>query len=179
MSDVALLRYLAQTDDHIDQAIERLERQSATIETLRRAGRDTRAAEDLLSQFECTLKGAPLNVERSPVYSKHSAAEPRNQRSPFLANSRPWSVSTAHVCFTLPVPSSRTTTQPRSTARLTVATVSRKPRMGCHNSGWPPAASYSLYTKYRAATSAASIVFDGLFLPVAITKGLLTVTNHN
>jgi hypothetical protein len=58
MDRQTLLRYLAQTDDHIDQAIERLERQSATIERLRRAGRDTRAAEDLLSQFECTLRGA-------------------------------------------------------------------------------------------------------------------------
>jgi hypothetical protein len=48
---------LAQTDDHIYQATERLECHSRTIEQLKLAGHDTAAAEDLMARFERAIEG--------------------------------------------------------------------------------------------------------------------------
>lgn len=53
-----MLRHcLAQTDDHINQAIERLEGHSRTIEQLKFAGHDTTAAEELMARFERAIEG--------------------------------------------------------------------------------------------------------------------------
>ena len=60
-----LHHYLAQTDDHIDQVTERLERQSRIIEQLKRTGRATAAAEELTSLFEQTLEG--IRAERQRI----------------------------------------------------------------------------------------------------------------
>jgi len=56
--DRQMLRHcLAQTDDQIGQAIERLEGHSRTIEQLKFAGQDTRAAEELMARFERAIEG--------------------------------------------------------------------------------------------------------------------------
>jgi hypothetical protein len=57
--------YLAQTDDQIDQATERLERQSRIIERLKSGGRDTTADELLLACFERTLES--IRSERRSI----------------------------------------------------------------------------------------------------------------
>jgi len=51
-----LEQYLAQTDDHIDRATERLERLSRTAIQLKEAGRDAQIADELLTQFERSLQ---------------------------------------------------------------------------------------------------------------------------
>src|SRR5262249_20692052 len=94
------------------------------------------------------LRQAP---EGHPCYSCYSCYSCRAascgllpQRSAFLASSRPCSVSAAERCFALPTTSSRMTTQPRSTARLIVASASRNRRTGCQSAKLPPVASNSL-----------------------------------
>jgi hypothetical protein len=56
MKRSSLEQYLAQTDDHIDRATERLERLSRTAIQLKEAGRDTQMADELLTQFERSLQ---------------------------------------------------------------------------------------------------------------------------
>jgi len=51
-----LRQYLGQTDDDIDRATERLERQARIATQLREAGRDTGIADELLSHFERSLR---------------------------------------------------------------------------------------------------------------------------
>ena len=47
-----LQQYLGQSDDLIDEATERLERQRRIVVQLREGGEDTQPAEELLAQFE-------------------------------------------------------------------------------------------------------------------------------
>jgi hypothetical protein len=52
-----LRHYLAQTDDHIGHAVERLERHSRELQQLKRAGHDMGAAEELMARFERAIEG--------------------------------------------------------------------------------------------------------------------------
>jgi hypothetical protein len=56
MERITLQQYLGQTDDHIDRATERIERQSRIAARLREAGRDSQVADELLAQFERSLQ---------------------------------------------------------------------------------------------------------------------------
>ena len=56
MDKATLQQYLAQADDHIDGARRRIERQTRLAAQLRVDGHDTRMAEQLLQQFEDTLR---------------------------------------------------------------------------------------------------------------------------
>jgi hypothetical protein len=49
--------WLAQTDAHIERAIERLEGHSRTIEQHKLAGHNTMAAEELMARFERAIEG--------------------------------------------------------------------------------------------------------------------------
>jgi hypothetical protein len=73
-----LHHYLAQTDDHIDQATERLERQSRTIERLKSAGRNTTADEILRACFERTLEN--MRSERRSIIDLLSALKGHPQK---------------------------------------------------------------------------------------------------
>lgn len=61
-----------------------------------------------------------------------------------LAIARPSSVSAARSTLALPLPSSRMTTEPHSTARLAVGAASPRRRTDCHAPAPPMKASYSL-----------------------------------
>ncbi|MBS0523326.1 MAG: hypothetical protein JSS04_06785 [Proteobacteria bacterium] len=76
MDRQTLRHYLAQTDDHIDQATERLERHSRLLEQLKRAGRDTRAAEELMARFEQALEST--RSDRQVILNLLDA--PKNRR---------------------------------------------------------------------------------------------------
>ncbi len=60
-----LRHYLAQADDQIDHATERLERQARIIERLKSAGRDATGDEELMARFERTLEG--IRSERRAI----------------------------------------------------------------------------------------------------------------
>jgi hypothetical protein len=86
-----LYHYLAQTDDHIDQATERLERQSRIIERLKSAGCDTTADEVLLACFERTLEA--IRSEHRSIAGLLNALKGRPQpieRLTFMGASMPW-----------------------------------------------------------------------------------------
>jgi len=65
MDGVTLRYFLDQTDDYIDQATQRRERQSRIIAQMKEAGQDSAQAEELLAQFEMTL--ASLRAERQMI----------------------------------------------------------------------------------------------------------------
>jgi hypothetical protein len=60
-----LRHYLAQADDQIDHATERLERQARIIEQLKSAGHDSTGAEELMAHFEWTFGG--IRAERRAI----------------------------------------------------------------------------------------------------------------
>jgi hypothetical protein len=78
MDRQTLHRYLAQTDDHIDQATERLERHSRILEQLKLAGRDTSAAEELMARFERALEG--IRSDRRVILDLLEAIKGRRRR---------------------------------------------------------------------------------------------------
>ena len=57
MDRQTLRHYLAQADDDIDQATERLERHSRMMEELSLSGRDISGARELMTLFERALEG--------------------------------------------------------------------------------------------------------------------------
>ena len=65
MKRKVLRLYLGQTDDDIDRATERLERQSRIVAYLTGSGRDTRVAEELVAQFERSLQN--LRADREMI----------------------------------------------------------------------------------------------------------------
>jgi hypothetical protein len=73
-----LRHYLAQTDDHIDQATERLERHSRALQQLQLTGRDTRAAEELLARFGRAIEG--LRSDRRAIFDLLEAPRVRRRR---------------------------------------------------------------------------------------------------
>jgi len=78
MDRQTLHRYLAQADDHIDEATERLERQSRMIERLKHAGRDPSAAEELGACFERTLES--VRSERRTIIDLLGTLKGRSQK---------------------------------------------------------------------------------------------------
>ncbi len=79
-----LRHYLAQADDQIDHATERLERQARIIERLKTAGDDAIGAEGLMACFERTLTG--IRAERRAIVDLLDALKgrPPKQQTPVL-----------------------------------------------------------------------------------------------
>ena len=77
-----LRHYLAQADDQIDHATERLERQARIIERLKSAGRDATGDEELMARFERTLDG--IRAERRTIIDLLEALKghPRREQTP-------------------------------------------------------------------------------------------------
>jgi hypothetical protein len=73
-----LRHYLAQADDQIDHATERLERQARIIEQLKSAGRDATGDEELMARFERTLEG--IRAERRAIIDLLAALKGHGRR---------------------------------------------------------------------------------------------------
>jgi hypothetical protein len=85
MDRQTLRHYLAQADDDIDQATERLERHSRMMEELRLSGRDMSAANELMGRFERALESIRsdrqviLDLLGRPRGRRRGEASPRQQ----------------------------------------------------------------------------------------------------
>lgn len=78
MNRQTLRHYLAQTDDQIDEATERLERHARLLEQLKLAHGDTRVAEELMARFEQALESA--RSDRRMILDLLDAAKNRHPR---------------------------------------------------------------------------------------------------